>query len=158
VETQSAKTERENYNENERAVYSASLKLSLGALLAACFLATAAHAASLFTGKFTPANEVHWGKAVLGPGRYSLELDHSTQTIVIRDAPTGNVVARELAQPDVDKGNDDSQLLISVRGNQRAVYSVRLAGLGEAHPFAKSGRQPEEARNTGAIPVELANK
>jgi hypothetical protein len=58
--------------------------------------------------------------------------------------------------------SDDSKLLISVRGNQYAVYSLRLAGLGEvfhqAHPFAASEREAEEARNLEAIPVEVAQK
>jgi hypothetical protein len=143
--------------------YSASLKLFLGVLLAACFLATAAHADSLFEGKFTLTHEVHWGKAVLGPGAYSLALDQSTRTIIIRDASTGKIVARESARPGDNTDNDNSQVLITVRGNQRAVYSVRLEGLGEvfqkAHPFAESGRAAEEeARNAEAIPVEVAKK
>jgi hypothetical protein len=101
-------------------------------------------------------------KAVLGPGAYSLALDQATQTIIIRDAHTGKVVARESAGPDFNTGSDDSKLLIAVRGNQCVVYSVRLAGVGEvfqqAHPFATSGRAAEEARNAEAIPVEVAKK
>ena len=54
--------------------YSASRKLFLGILLSVCFLATSAHADSLFTGTFKLTNEVHWGKAVLAPGTYSLAL------------------------------------------------------------------------------------
>ncbi|MGD0955933.1 MAG: hypothetical protein ABR953_03790 [Candidatus Acidiferrales bacterium] len=141
--------------------YSAKLRVFLGILLAACFLATAAHADSLFEGKFTLTNEVHWGKAVLGPGAYTLVLNQSPRTIIVRDA-SGKAVAQEPVQPGYNTDNDDSQLLITVRGNQRAVYSVRLAGLGEvfqeAHPFAESGRAAEEARNAEAIPVEVAKK
>jgi hypothetical protein len=140
---------------------SSGLKLFLGILLAACFLATSAHADSLFKGTFKLTNEVHWGKAVLGPGAYSLALDHPTRTIIIRDA-SGNIVAREIVRPAANTDNDDSQLLISVRGNQRVVSSVRLAGLGEvfqkAHPFAAGGRAAEEARNAEAIAVEVAKK
>jgi hypothetical protein len=142
--------------------YSASLKLFLGILLSACFLATSAHADSLFEGRFKLTHEIHWGNAVLGPGAYSLALDDRTQTIIIRDAQTGKIVARESARPGDNTDSDDSQLLITVRGNQRAVYSVRLAGLGEvfqrAHPFASSGRAAEEARNAEAISVEVAKK
>jgi len=142
--------------------YSASLRFFLGILLAACFLATAAHADSLFEGKFTLTNEVHWGKAMLGPGSYTLALDQPTRTIIIRDASTGKIVDREFARPDYNTDNDNSQLLVAIQGNQRTVYSVRLAGLGEvfqkAHPFAESGRAAEEARNAEAIPVEVAKK
>ena len=141
--------------------YSANLRVFLGILLAACFLATSALADSLFEGKFTLTNEVHWGKAVLGPGAYSLALDQPTRTIIIRDCVRQDRRSRVCPtwrSPD----NDDSQLLITVHGNQRAVSSVRLAGLGEvfqrAHPFQVSGRAAEEARNREAIRVEVAKK
>jgi hypothetical protein len=142
--------------------YSVGLKLFLGILLAGCFLATAAHADSLFTGTFTLRNEVHWGKAVLPPGPYSLAVDATNLTIIIRDAQTGKVVALENARPGYSGNGDDSKLLIAVRGNQRAVCSVRLAGLGEvfqtAHPFPASRRTAEEAHNVEAIPVQVAQK
>ena len=143
--------------------YSAGWKPFLGVLLAVCFLATAAHADSLFTGTFTLTHPVRWDNAMLAPGQYSLTLDQSTQTIIICDAATGEAVARTFARPDYRQGNrDDSELLITVRGEHRAVSSVRLEGLGKvyqnAHPFAASERTVEEARNAEAIPVEMAQK
>jgi hypothetical protein len=142
--------------------YSAGLKLFLGILLAGCFLATAAHADSLFTGTFTLGNEVHWGKAVLPPGAYSLAIDATNLTIIIRNAQTGKIVALENARPGYSGNGDDSKLLIAVRGNQRAVYSVQLAGLGEVfqtvHPFPAGRRAAEEARNVEAIPVQVTQK
>jgi hypothetical protein len=142
--------------------YSASLRVFLGILLAACFLATAAHADSLFTGTFKLTNEVHCGKAVLGPGAYSLALDQTTRSIIVRDARTNKIVAREFGWPDYSAKGDGSRLLIAIHGTQRAVYSVQLAGLGEvflqSHPFAASGGTAQEARNTEAIPVEVAKK
>ena len=142
--------------------YSASWKAFLGILLAACFLATAAHADPLVTHRFKLTNEVHWGNAVLGPGAYSFVFDRWTQTISISDAQTGEIVACVLAQTDYNKDPADSKLLIAVRGNQRAVYSVQVAGLGDvfhlAHPFGALGRAPQEARNAEAIPVEVAKK
>ncbi len=135
----------------------------LGVLLAVCFLATAAHADSLFKGTFTLIHPVRWDNAVLAPGQYSLALDESTQTIIIRDTATGKTVARTFARPDYFQGNrDDSELVVTVRREQRAVSSVRLAGLGKvyqkARPFAASERSVEEARNADAIPVEMAQK
>jgi hypothetical protein len=148
----------------KHAGYSASLKLFLGILLTVCFVATSAYADSLFTGTFKLTNEVHWGKAALPPGTYSLVLNQSslaTPTIIVRDA-SGKVVAQEAVRPGDGTDGDASKLLVSVRGNQRAVYSVRLAGLGEvfhtAHPFAAEGRAAEEARNAEAISVEVAKK
>ncbi len=141
---------------------SASSKLFLGILLAACFAATSAHADSLFKGTFKLTNEVHWGKAVLGPGAYSLAVDPTTLTIIIRDARTAKIVALESARPTYDTNSDDSKLVISIRGNQRTVDSLRLAGLGEvfqqAPPFPPSRRTAEDARNSEVIPVEVAKK
>jgi len=143
--------------------YSANLKVFLGILLAACFFATAAAQADpLFSGTFKLTSEVHWGEAVLGPGAYSLAVDQTSQTIIIRDAHTGKIVARQFGWPDYNADSHNSELRIAVNGNQRAVYSVQLAGLGEvflqARPLAAAGRAAEEARNTEAIPVEVAKK
>jgi hypothetical protein len=145
--------------------YPVTLKLFLGVLLAVCFLATAAHADSLFTGTFKLTNDVHWGKAVLRPGSYSLAVDQPAKSIpiiIIRDAHTGKVVARLVSRPGDKTDNGDSKLLITARGDQRAVYSVRLAGFGEvfqlAHPFAASGKTTEEAHNSEAVPVDVAKK
>jgi hypothetical protein len=146
--------------------YSAKLKLFLGVLLAACFLATAAHADSLFTGTFELKNEVHWGNAVLGPGTYSLTLDQparSVPIVIIRDISTGKIVARAIASgPDYTLDRGDSKVLVAVHGNRRAVYSVRLAGIGEvfqlAHPFGTGEGAAQEARNAEAISVQIAKK
>jgi len=143
-------------------LYSASWKLFLGIMLAACLLATAARADAMFTGKFTLTNHVHWGQAVLPPGDYSFTLDQITHTIIIRDACTGKTVAREVARINSANVSDDSKLLITVRGRQRAVSSVQVARWGEiynqANPFGAHGRSAEEARNTEVIPVEVAKK
>ncbi len=145
--------------------HAANLKLLLGVLLAVCVLATAAHADSLFTGTFKLTNEVHWGNAVLGPGAYSLTVDQPARSIpiiIIRDVHTGKMVARLLSRPGDKTDNGYSKLHIALRGSQRAVYSVRLEGLGEvfqlAHPFAGAGRATEEARNAEVVSVDVAKK
>jgi hypothetical protein len=150
--------------------FSASLKLFLGVLLAGCFLATAAHAQSpypSFKGTFELTNKVNWGNAVLRPGAYSLAFDRlysdpKVGNITICDAHTGKIVVQAFSRMDINTATGDSQLLITVSGNQRAVYSLQLAGLGEvfhqAHPFAASEREAEEARNTEVIPVAVAQK
>ena len=137
--------------------HSATAKLFLGILLGVCFLATAAHANSLFKGTFTLTKQLQWGQAKLPPGQYSLELEDSTPNIIISDAHTGKIVALEVARPSYNGDSDDSKLLITVRGDQRAVYSVRLARFGEVfqtvHPSAGRGNGVEEA-----IPVQVAKK
>jgi hypothetical protein len=139
--------------------YSANWTAFLGVLVAGCFLATAAQANPLFTGTFQLAHEVRWGQAVLGPGAYSLVLDNSAQTIIISDAGTGKPVARVFARSNYEGDRGESKLIVAVRGNQRAVSDVRLAGIGDvyqqAHPFAGAA---QEARNAEAIPIEFARK
>jgi hypothetical protein len=143
--------------------YSANLKLFLGVLLAVCFLAATAHADPPFKGRFTLTHQVHWGKTLLGPGSYSLAIDDLARTIIIRDPRTGKIVARQFAWSDYHADNSDSELLIAVRGHERFVYSVRLAGLGEVYfqstrPFGARLKATEQARNAEAIPVEVAKK
>jgi hypothetical protein len=137
-------------------------KLFLAMLLAACFVATSAQADSFINGKFTLTNKVYWGKALLAPGPYTLSVERNTQTIVIRDASTGKVVAREMAQPNYSIDARSSELIVAVEGHQRAVSSLQLANVGElfnsAHPFAHIGRAAEEARKAEVVPVELAKK
>ncbi len=142
---------------------SATLKLFLGVLLATCFLVTTAHAKPFYSGTFQLTNEVQWGKSVLPPGTYSLvldQLDPSTRTITIRDARTGKLIVCELARIDHHTDNEDSKLLIAVGGNQRAVYSLWLAGMGEVfqqtRPLGENKRTAQEARNTEAVPIQLA--
>jgi hypothetical protein len=144
--------------------HSVNLKVFLGILLMTCFFATAAHADSRFTGTFTLTHTVQWGSATLSPGTYSLALDEAsrTGTIIIRNAQTGKIVAREGAQGDYGTAGNTSEIVVTVQGTQRAVSSVQLAGVGQvfqrAYPFAASRRAAEEARNTEAVPVQLAKK
>ncbi|HEV3481291.1 MAG TPA: hypothetical protein VGR97_03075 [Candidatus Acidoferrales bacterium] len=137
--------------------HSATAKLFLGILLGVCFMATAAHANSLFKGTFTLTKQLQWGQATLPPGQYSLVLEDNIPNIIISDVHTGKVVAFDVARPSYNGDSDDSKLLITVRGDHRAVYSVRLARFGEvfqtAHPSAGRGNGVEEA-----IPVQIAKK
>lgn len=141
--------------------YSANWMAFLGVLAAGCFPATAAQAAPRFTGTFEIHRQIHWGSAVLQPGAYSLALDQPTQTIVVRDEQSGKTVAREPIQGQYNSDRGDSKLLIAVQGNERAVYELRIAGLGEvyekAHPFVGNAGT-EEARRAESVRVEVAQK
>lgn len=137
--------------------HSTTAKLFLGILLGVCFMATAAHANSLFKGKFTLTRQLQWGQATLPPGQYWILLEDSIPNIIIRDAHTGKVVVVDFARPSYNGDSDDSKLFITVRGDRRAVYSVRLARFGEVfqtvHPSAGRGNGVEEA-----IPVQVAKR
>jgi hypothetical protein len=147
---------------------SASLKLFLGILMTACFLVTPAHAQerpSHFKGTFVLTNDVQWGKTLLRPGTYSLSVDKVdaiVESIDVYNASTGKMLVGEMNAISFTTTADNSEIIIATRGNQRAVYSLQLAGMGEvlhqSHPFATSESDAEEARNTEAITVETARK
>jgi hypothetical protein len=141
---------------------SGGVKLVLGILLAACFVATSAQADSLVKGRFKLTKQVYWGKAVLGPGAYTLAVDRETHTIVICTAGDGKVIARENARFDNRPDGVQSQLLIDVQGHQRAVHALRMESIGEvfnsAHPFGQIGRAAQEALKAELVPVEVAKK
>ena len=147
---------------------SASSKLILGVAMAICFVMVPAHAQSRvsnFKGTFVLTHEVQWGKALLRPGTYSLIVDPDdamVESICVYDTSTGKMVVGENAAISPNTTATSSEILIATRGNQRAVESVQLAGMGEVlhetHPFAASGSRSEEALNTLSIPVEAARK
>ncbi|MGD0840751.1 MAG: hypothetical protein ABSA32_06295 [Candidatus Acidiferrales bacterium] len=147
---------------------SASLKLFVGILMAACFVVTPAHAKDRpadFAGTFVLTTDVQWGKALLRPGTYSLTvhgLDQTTESIIVRDASDDKIVVSEVTAINPNTDGYVSQLLIVSEGTHRAVSSLELPGMGmvfhQAHPFATSEPRSEEARNTQAIPVQTATK
>jgi hypothetical protein len=147
---------------------SSSSKLILGVVIAICFMVPLAHAqarVSHFNGTFVLTNDVQWGKALLRPGTYSIAVDQSgatTESIRVYDISTGKMVAGEAAAISFNSISNNSQILVAVRGNQRAVESVQLAGMGEVlhqtHPFATGDSRSEEALSTQAIPVETSTK
>jgi len=147
---------------------STSSKLILGVVMAICFVAASANGQSRvsnFKGTFVLTNDVHWGKALLRPGTYSLIVDPNdamTERICVYDVSTGKMVFGENAAINFNSTAANSEIVIATRGNQRAVESVQLAGMGEvlreSHPFATSESGAEEAHNTEAISIETARK
>jgi hypothetical protein len=147
---------------------SASSKLILGVVMAICFVVTSAHAqprVSQFEGTFVLTNEVQWGNALLRPGTYTLAVrpvDAMVESIDVYNAATGKLEVGEIAAINPNATADNSQLLVTVRGNRRAVYSVQLAGIGEVlhktRPFGANESAAEEARNVQPIPIESAKR
>jgi hypothetical protein len=147
---------------------STSSKLILGILLTVCFLVTPAHAqprSSAFRGTFAVTADLEWGKTLLRPGTYSLEvdsLDQSTDHITVRDERNGKIMVAEIATINYNSNGSVSQLIVVTRGSQHAVSSLQLAGMGEvlheAHPLATSESGAEAAQSTEAISIETAKK
>jgi hypothetical protein len=135
--------------------------LFAAALLATSLFAGTAGAQAGFQGKFTLPFEAHWGKAVLPAGDYVLSssLDTNDGMLTIRNAKTLRTVAYEPIRIQQDNAQGDSALEIGVRGNQRIVYSLRIAELGQEFVYDRPlAREAEEARRTRTVPVVVAEQ
>jgi hypothetical protein len=147
---------------------SAGPKLILGVLLSACFLVAPAHAqprVSHFRGTFVLTRDIQWGKSLLRPGTYSLAVDQAdatTESIYVYDIATRKIVVAEMAAIDPNTNATNSEIVVATRGDQRAVESLQLAGIGlvfhQTHPFATHESSPEEAVSTQAIAIQTARK
>jgi len=131
-------------------------------LLAGCFFAGAANAQTV-QGTFTLDHAARWGKTVLPAGDYRLKLDPGANPAeaVIFDATSGQRVATVLCSITEDGSKGHTALLISRRGNQRVIYSFRVAELGESFvydPALAHGRGIIEANNTETVPVLEARR
>ncbi|HEV3482557.1 MAG TPA: hypothetical protein VGR97_09540 [Candidatus Acidoferrales bacterium] len=140
----------------------ARLTLFAAALLATALFAGSANAQSLFKGKFTLQHETRWGQALLPAGHYILTFDNKmSNMLVVRDANSLHVVAYEPANIRQDSTGGESALLITVRGPQQIVHSLRIAELGQVFIYDRAlanGREVEEARQSQAVPVIVAKK
>jgi hypothetical protein len=130
--------------------------------MTACLFGSPARAQAGFQGKFTLPYEAHWGQAKLPAGDYTISyIGPGMPGFVIRDAHSLRPVAFERVEIREDCASGNSALLISTRGTQRVVYSLRIAELGEAfvyEPALAHRRGVEEAHQTGAVPVIVAEK
>jgi hypothetical protein len=137
--------------------------LAIVLLAITCLSASSANAQSALNGKFTLTEKAYWGAGVIPAGDYQLSITATglPSTVVIRDATTGNTVAKLFPQVRESSTTGQSELLIGTRGKQRVVYALRLPQLGMVFvsdpALARTGRQAE-ARKTQAVPVVVAAK
>jgi len=126
-------------------------------LLATSLFATTANAQT-FHGKFTLHNTVRWGQAVIPAGDYRFTLDPGAKPALalIYDAHTGKKVAFVTSGITEGDAKGSSALLIGRRGNQREIYSFRLAELGETFVYDPALAHPrgvQDANVTEIVPV-----
>jgi hypothetical protein len=137
------------------------LKLWVVAAVAAAALSGTASAQSLVKGSFTLPYEVHFGKAVLAPGSYTITMDSTRGPATIRTS-TGAGRALVLARS-VDKAMTDqpTALLISQRENQRIVRSFNWREGNVAFvyvPFTKAERKLADNADSVVVPILMAQK
>jgi hypothetical protein len=138
------------------------LKLWVVAAVAASALSGTASAQSLVKGSFTLPYEVHFGKAVLAPGSYTISMDSTRGPAIVRTS-TGSgralVVARSV---DKSVAGQPTALLISQRENQRIVRSFNWREGDMAfvyEPFTKAERKLlGQVDDSVAVPILMAQK
>jgi hypothetical protein len=161
VETQSANYEEETTMNSNIRKHLLKAVVVASALLATCLFGGSANAQS-FKGKFTLPSETHWGQAVLPAGDYQLRFTQNsfgTEMLVIQNAKSRRIVAFEPVNIREDSTKGESALLITTRGHQRIVHSLRIAELGQAFVYDRAlARAAEEARQTQDVPVVVAQK
>ncbi len=109
-------------------------QLLAAALLMIFFLVAASPAQTdipVFTGKFTLANQVQWGEAVLQPGDYTITIGSSRMpTFALVTDSKGRPVARFVSGIDGGPTSAGNALLIREKDGQMRVYSLALGSLG----------------------------
>jgi len=140
-------------------------KLLLIVMLSACQIPSAVSAQSAnLQGKFRLQHEVHWGKAVLAAGDYSLTVDsrfspENTIYVIVRSAE-GTHVAVAMATATAKAEPGGNFIFIANDGTRR----VRLLNLPDQNlslgfgPLTKRDRELIYAARAEVVPVIVAKK
>ena len=101
------------------------LKLAVAAAIAVGLSVGSASAQTLVKGSFTLPYEVHWGKAVLPPGHYSITIDDARRPAPVINTLTGQVSAFVMAGAldDATKGQPTALLITKIENDERVVRS-----------------------------------
>jgi hypothetical protein len=117
--------------------------------------------ASIFTGKFTLPYEVHWGKAVLQPGEYVINMSsaHSMASVWSADGKRAVFLPPPILD---DSAKGPTELTVTIRGHERTVTSLNVPGMGYSFtykPLTKTDRELlAETGQAQAVPVTTARK
>jgi hypothetical protein len=138
--------------------------LKLGVVAAiATGLSVGSASAQPVKGTFTLANEVHWGKAVLPPGHYSITFSDSGRRALVSNVRTGVYGAVVTAQALDDAMPDQpTALLIREAENQRFVQSFNWRE-GNQRFIYRATTKTERTRLGGAsesvkVPILIAQR
>ena len=150
---------------SKRSAISISLGLlELAALLTSLFFAGTARAqgqSPAYVGKFVLTQQIHWGKTVLQPGKYTVSFNSTVAPIIgtIRTV-AGDGVSIVMSQARTGNKNGVNALLIKEKDGQPTVHSLALAELGMVLIYDPSlARETvQEARVSQAVPVMWAKK
>jgi hypothetical protein len=117
--------------------------------------------AQTIAAKFTLPFEVHWGKAVLPAGQYTISMDSLAEVALIRSA-NGKAVGFTPIPTRASSDKGAAALFVMVRGHERQVRSLNLPGRGVSliyQPTTNAEREMlAKADKIQAVPVITAGK
>jgi len=152
----------------KRATMRTKVLLFVAAMLAASLGAVGAHAQAAYAdsghaARFTLPYEVHWGKAVLPAGEYSISVRSTGLPALVRSRDGKNLIFTPApVVADKNEGGPASALLIAVLGNQREVLSLSLPHLGNCLVFRRLSQAEREMitriDSLPATPVTAASR
>jgi hypothetical protein len=132
-------------------------------LVASLFLVGVALAAPIYRGSFTLPFDARWGSTTLPAGDYMLRFEDvgSRAFLIVKETKSGRDVAfLTPATTNETTPAGQSALLVAKTGNQRVIYSLRLAELGEVFVYDSKAAREEvrEASHTQSIPIIAMKK
>ena len=132
-------------------------------LLAVGAHAQAGYSSPNFGARFMLPYEVHWGKAVLPAGEYSISVSSTGAPALVRSRDGKKPIFTPApVVADKNEGGPASALLVAILGDQREVLSLNMPHLGNSLVFKRLS-QAERERITRinrlpAVPVTAASK
>jgi hypothetical protein len=120
------------------------VKLAVAAAIALCVSVTTASAQPALEGSFTLPYEVHWGKAVLTPGVYTVTFDSMRGPAIVRTSTGQGRVILLPVPTDKSLKDQPSALIVSRIENERVVryLNVREKDLSFVYrPYTKTERK-----------------
>jgi len=132
-------------------------------LVASLLLVGMALAAPIYRGSFTLPFDASWGSTTLPAGDYLLRFEDvgSRAFLVVKETKSGRDVAfLTPVTTNETTPTGQSALLVAKTGNQRVIYSLRLAELGEVFVYdSKAAREEvQEASHTQTVPIIAMKK
>jgi hypothetical protein len=137
------------------------LKLAVAAVIALCVSVTSASAESL-KATFTLPYEVHWGKAVLAPGPYTITFDSLSGPAIVRTSAGGGrviVIPKTTGQAMNDQ---PSALIVTATESGHTVRYLNLREVNVSlgyHVFTKAERNlGRKAAGPEAVSILMARQ
>lgn len=123
----------------------------LGAVVLLTLLNAGVARAQDYVGNFTLTSETRWGKAILPPGHYTLQLESTNDLITVRSRDRRAAVMVMSQSRATDTHLMSSQLILVSRRGKPTVRELRLAGLEAILSYAVPKENREEVAHAPLV-------